>query len=159
MSGRLWNTGLGMMIALIGLFFCWLLAKGYQKANRTRSWNETPCVIQSGWVRESEFSAPGQRRYAFEIRYRYEVGGKSFQGTQVTQRDGASKERTRKEKLAAAYPVGLETSCFVNPDDPGEAVLKHGSRAAGYTIWFPALFVVGGAGMAFSSWFRRDSIK
>jgi hypothetical protein len=42
----------------------------------------------------------------------------------------------------------MRTTCRVHPRDPDFAVLKPDSLAPGYSIWFPALFVVGGLGMA-----------
>ena len=36
---------------------------------------------------------------------------------------------------------------YVNPSDPDFAVLKPDTKAAGYSIWFPLLFVVGGLGI------------
>ena len=53
------------------------------------------------------------------------------------------------------YAVGTETICYVDPDAPEMAVLKKDSKAALYTIWFPCLFIVGGAGMIFTALFRR----
>jgi hypothetical protein len=41
----------------------------------------------------------------------------------------------------------MPTTCRVNPHDPDFAVLKPDSLAPGYSIWFPALFVIGGLGM------------
>jgi hypothetical protein len=37
---------------------------------------------------------------------------------------------------------------FVNPAEPDFAVLKPDTKATGYSIWFPLLFVVGGLGIA-----------
>jgi hypothetical protein len=37
----------------------------------------------------------------------------------------------------------------VNPAEPSFAILKTDSLAPGYSIWFPALFVVGGLGITF----------
>jgi hypothetical protein len=37
---------------------------------------------------------------------------------------------------------------YVNPADVNFAMLKPDSKAAGYSIWFPMLFVIGGLGIA-----------
>ena len=44
-----------------------------------------------------------------------------------------------------------ETTCYVNPVEFNSAYLKPDSLAPGYSIWFPALFVVGGLGMVISA--------
>ena len=53
--------------------------------------------------------------------------------------------------------VGNETVCYLDPDAPELVVLKKDSKAALYTIWFPCLFIVGGAGMIFSALFRKKA--
>ena len=40
---------------------------------------------------------------------------------------------------------------YFDPDDPQLSVLKRDTKASLYSIWFPFLFVVGGAGMVFSA--------
>jgi hypothetical protein len=42
----------------------------------------------------------------------------------------------------------MRTTCRVDPANPDFAVLKPDSLAPGYSIWFPALFVIGGPGIA-----------
>jgi hypothetical protein len=37
-----------------------------------------------------------------------------------------------------------KVEAYVNPDDPTEALLEHETKAPGYSIWFPAWFLVGG---------------
>jgi hypothetical protein len=44
---------------------------------------------------------------------------------------------------------------FVNPAQPDFAVLKPDTKAAGYSIWFPLLFVVGGLGIVVRAIVRR----
>ena len=45
------------------------------------------------------------------------------------------------------WPVGKQVEAFVNPKAPKEAVLDHETKAPGYSIWFPGLFLVGGLGI------------
>lgn len=47
------------------------------------------------------------------------------------------------------------TMAFVNPTEPNFAVLKPDTKAAGYSIWFPLLFVVGGLGIVVRAIVRR----
>jgi hypothetical protein len=35
-------------------------------------------------------------------------------------------------------------AAFVNPHDPTEVLIEHETKAPGYSIWFPALFLLGG---------------
>jgi hypothetical protein len=51
----------------------------------------------------------------------------------------------------------MVTRCRVNPADPAVAVLRIDSRAPGYSLWFPALFVVGGVGIVVGALRRRPT--
>ena len=61
-------------------------------------------------------------------------------------------DREIAEELASKYPVGKMVSCYVNPLAPEEGVLEHQTKAAIYTLWWPMIFAIGGAGMIWSAW-------
>lgn len=151
-GSRVLLAGLGFLLLLMGGGFCGVLWNGFQKANRTRSWTQAKATVVSAWIEQPRWSRAGDPRYVLQIRYRYEIGGKTWVSRQVTQRDAATRYRERKEKSLRKYRPGSEHICFVNPANPSEAVLKHDTRAPGYTLWFPGLFVVGGAGMMVAAW-------
>jgi hypothetical protein len=68
-------------------------------------------------------------------------------GTRIKRVDIASQHEDVARKKIEPYAVGAQTTCFVNPDQPDMAVLRHDTRAALYSIWFPLLFVFGGLRM------------
>jgi hypothetical protein len=92
--------------------------------------------------------------YKAEVHYRYTYQGTPYTGTRIERVEGPSNKMDKPKSRVAAYPVGSVVTCYVNPQDPGFAILRHSTLAALYSIWFPLLFVVGGAGMIFSI-FRR----
>jgi len=51
------------------------------------------------------------------------------------------------QDLISKYSVNASVFCYVNPEKPSQAILSHDSKAAGYAIWFPGLFVLGGGGI------------
>jgi len=51
------------------------------------------------------------------------------------------------QDLISKYSVNASVFCYVNPEKPSQAILSHDSKAAGYAIWFPGLFVIGGGGI------------
>ena len=89
--------------------------------------------------------------YQAVIAYRYEYGGEPRTGSSVKRVDGPTSHRKRAERLVEEYPVGRKLSCWVDPDDPEVAILKHNTLAPLYSIWFPGLFVVAGLGIAINS--------
>ncbi|MEM1444175.1 MAG: hypothetical protein AAGF67_17645, partial [Verrucomicrobiota bacterium] len=59
------------------------------------------------------------------------------------------------KKHIERYQPDTNLVCYVDPKNPDFAVLKKDTKAALYSIWFPGLFVVGGAGMILTALVRR----
>ncbi len=138
---------LGGSLVAAGGFFVFALWSGFQKAKATRSWQETPCEVVRSEVVEEQPVHHAPPAYRAAIEYRYTHGGVEFMGVGIKQVDGRTSHRKKAEALVAEFPVGARPNCWVDPADPGRAILKHSSYAPLYSIWFPALFVVGGLGI------------
>ena len=154
-GARLWNVGLGLIIAAMGVFFCWFLWKNYQVARLMDAWVETPCRILGSAIDVSGLTQHGATKYALVLRYRYEWNGTAHESGRVRRHPIESSSRKKVERWVRRFPAGSESTCRVNPRDPGESRLVPDSKAALYSIWFPLLFVVGGLGIAFGGFFRR----
>ncbi len=142
---------MGLFLAAAGLLFTWVLWRAYSRAEETRSWIETPCVILSSRVVSERPSPNSNLSHQVELRYQYEYGGETRAGSRVKRVDGATAHEERARAVVAEYPPGTRTVCYVNPEQPTEVILKRGSRGALYSIWFPLLFVAGGAGMVWNA--------
>ena len=59
------------------------------------------------------------------------------------------------QELVQKYPPGLSSFCYVNPGNPGEAVLERDSLLIGLVLLFPLIFVVIGAGGIYFTWRRQ----
>ena len=154
---RLITIGLGLSVAAMGGFFCRYLWLDYQTARETDGWVETPCEILVSAIDDSGRNQHGGMKYQLEVRYRYEWEGRSRISDKVKRRRPIAKnDRRAIESWQRKYPAGSETICFVNPEAPGEAILKRDTKAALYSIWFPALFVAGGIGIAWAGIRRRS---
>ena len=156
---RLITAGLGLSVAAAGAFFCWYLWQNYRIARETDRWAETPCEIIVSAIDDSDLTQHGAVKYTLEIRYRYTVDGEDYIGEKVNRnRPVASADPEKTGSVQERYPVGSKAVCFVDPANPEEAILKRDSKAALYSIWFPALFVVGGIGIAVAG-FRRKGAR
>ena len=158
-GARLILTFMGTILVLTGTGFTWGLFHSYQKSAVTRDWTPVPCrVLHSGIVRD-RFSPNSPETWRAEVTYRYEAGGETRAGSRIrTAPEGPTPHRDRAETLAARYPAGQDAVCYFNPADPSEAVLEKGTRAAVYTLWWPMLFAVGGAGMIRAAWRKPSSV-
>jgi len=151
LSGRLWLAGMGFFLALAGLLFTWVLWTAWQRAEETRSWVATPCRIISAQVVSERPTPHSNPAFKAEVRYTFTYEGETRTGSHIKRVDSASQHEENARKKLESYPIGLDTTCYVNPAQPAQTVLKHDTRAALYSIWFPLLFVFGGLGMAWNA--------
>jgi hypothetical protein len=155
-NGRWFLAGLGLVLALIGAVFVWLLGRSFLRAWEMRSWPQVSCVILTSGVEERVHDPQSAPEYRQDVSFGYQWQGRAFTGDHLTLRGSPwSSKREEVEKKAAEYPVGATRTCRVNPTDPEYSVLKMDSLAPGYSIWFPGLFVVGGLGIALQALFPR----
>ncbi len=149
---------LGISLAMIGGLFVWLMGRSFVRAYEMRSWPEVGCVILTSEVEERQHDENSAAEFRQNLSFGYEWKGIARTGDHLTLRGSPwSSNRGLVEARVAEYPVGKSAVCHVNPADPDFAVLKNDSLAPGYSIWFPALFVVGGLGITFRAMTRRPS--
>lgn len=158
-GGRWLLVATGLFTALIGLLFVWLMARSYVRAREMRAWPEVKCVILGNTIEERVHDPQSPREFRVDVEFGYEWQGVPRAGDHLTLRGNPwTSKRELAEKRAAEYPPGKTTTCRVNPRDPDFAVLKPDSLAPGYSIWFPALFVIGGLGMALRAALRWQNV-
>jgi len=141
------GLAVGIPFIAMGILFCSYLWGAYVRAKETRSWTPVSCLIEQsdiGWEKASEHSPI---RYHVDLRYRYRFADQSRTSTKLKRLDVTSADKRKIEKLLRAYPAGSTLTCYVNPADADEAILKHAPLAPLYSIWFPSLFVLGGLGI------------
>ncbi len=133
----------------IGFFFMFL--RPLYQIHAAGDWVETQCVVESSEVRVH--SSSDGTTYSVHIVYKYLVDGDWQQADRYSFEMGSSGGRGGKQRVVDRYPPGSESICYVNPDDPTQAVLN---RDFVPTIWFglfPLIFVaVGGGGLLFVAW-------
>jgi hypothetical protein len=147
-AGRWYLAILGLVVALIGGFFVWLLARSFLRAQKMRTWPEVPCVILSSEVEERRHDKNSPLEYRQNLSFGYEWQGHAYTSEHLTLRGNPwSSKRELADARVAQYSVGQSNTCRMDPANPSFAVLKPDSLAPGYSIWFPGLFVVGGLGI------------
>ena len=156
LGGRLWKVGMGTILIIVGSVFVSYLWGSYQRATVMDSWVETTCTITSLNVDDSEVNQRGMPKYILEVEYEFEFAGETHVGDRIKRLPTEASDPRKLKSKIEEYAVDTTTVCYVNPEEPKEAVLKKDTKAALYTIWFPSLFIVGGAGMILSALFRRS---
>ena len=94
-------------------------------------WQEVSAVVTEAKLEESASRRPGTSPgpkttdvYQPRIVYRYEFEGKEYTSDRWHLLEDWGEDRAAREAVVARYPVGQETTAYVNPDDPAEAVLE-----------------------------------
>lgn len=130
-------------LAVIGLAGVWPLLNWYKGL----SWIEAPCVIDSASIkthRDSDGST-----YSPEVRYTYEWKGDNYPGSRFAWDNTSYGSRSSIERWMEPYPVGAKTVCYVNPDDPKDAVLVRSfPTIVLFVIPFGLVFVTIGVAVA-----------
>lgn len=153
---RIFLVVLGLFTASIGALFTWVMAQSYLNAQATRAWTETPTIIKVAEIESRQIGEHVPMDYAPKVEFSYDYGDQAYVSDLLTPRGQKwAKERKKAEVQLLDFSVGLETVCWVNPEEPKTAILKHDTKAAGYSIWFPLLFVIGGLGVAVGA-FRKQ---
>lgn len=99
-----------------------LLVHPMLKEAAAAQWMQVPCEIISSSV--AHHSGSKSSTYSVEIRYRYDFKGRSYTGTRYNFDTGNSSSRGWRDEAVAKFPPKLKTLCYVNPEDPVEAVLS-----------------------------------
>jgi hypothetical protein len=142
---------------VVGLSLSWAFAvRPLQRILDARDWPEVECTILSSHV-ETHDSDDGNT-YSVAISYRYEVGGRTYTSDRYKFMTGSSSGYEGKAAVVEKHPPGRVTVCYVNPDDPGDAVLERGFTVDIAFGAIPLVFVVVGAGGMFGVW-RSGSRK
>lgn len=160
LAGRVFLVGLGLCIAALGVLFVWLMGRSFLRAYEMRKWPEVACVILASEVEERRHDPNSATEYRQNLSFGYEWKGERHTGDHLTLRGNPwSSKREETENRAAQYKAGEATTCRVDPANPDFAVLKPDSLAPGYSIWFPALFVIGGLGISIRAIVGKRTVR
>lgn len=150
---------LGLSVSAIGGLFTFLMGKSYARAVDQRGWPQEEAVILSSEVEEWKHDEFSPQEYRFNVLYGYEWQGEPKTGERVTARGNPSyNKRAKPQNMLEKWPAGTRTTLYISPDDPDFTILMPDSKAAGYSIWFPMLFVVGGLGISIRALVKRPSL-
>jgi hypothetical protein len=142
----------GCLVLFFGIFLAagcalsyFLLWRPVTRFVAAQSWQATPCTIESSQVEESSDSDGTTYKVAVTFTYvgsdgrEYSSSRYDFMGVSSSGYDG-------KAAVVARYPVGTRTTCWVDPENPGEAVLNRSFSLTYLLGLFPLIFVAAGAG-------------
>jgi hypothetical protein len=110
----------------------------------SEDWPAVPCRIISAKV-ESHSDSDGTT-YSIEITYAYEFNSQTFQCDRYDFIGGSSSGHKSKLRIVEQYKNAENPICYVNPNDPADAVLKRGFHLSLLFALFPLPFLAVGVG-------------
>lgn len=147
-----------VLVAFIGmdvLFLGFVIHEAWRQY-QTRHWTPTSCQILRSGVVEDRSRNPG-RPYVAKVVYRYLWRGKSYESEQIQLDSARFGDYAKAAALAGRFPAGTESTCFVNPEDPEEAVLVHRTPWWALMGMVPLMFILIGLGGLLLVWKIRLS--
>lgn len=124
------NLGCGLFTVpflLAGAFIIYLLFAGPALKNyKAQDWTPTPCTIES-------IRVAGDETYSVEIVYRYTVNGVEYRSDRYDFVNVSTSAYEDKYEAVYRNPAGSRATCYVNPDNPAEAVFH---RDFSSDMWF-----------------------
>jgi hypothetical protein len=129
--------------------FAWITALPVARTVAAMSWTPTPCTVASSQVRTKVTG--GEHHIVTwwpDVVFRYRVNGRDYRSNIVNLTDLPTPWYYGERGIAARYAPGAAAPCFVNPEDPSEAVLERDlSVDLWLGVWPLIMAVAGAAGM------------
>lgn len=147
-GGKIFGVFFFSIFFLVGAGIFYAIAlKPALKAQAAKTWDKIPATVISSEV-GSHRSDDGTT-YSIDIEYQYTYKGHTYYSDEYDFFSMSSSGYSGKKEVVDKYPSGKRFYCYVNPEDPNEAVI---SRELGLMILiglFPLIFVVIGLGGMF----------
>ena len=152
------RTGTGCLVlfalpfAAVGVFMAVLIGRTCWTAHSMALWWEVPAIITKV---ESKGSGEDSRKTV--ATYRYEVAGRSYTGDRVSMHSGGDNIGSFQPRVYAELKRHQESGepfrCYVNPQDPADAILYRQVRweMLGFFSLFMLIFGGVGFGILFGS--------
>lgn len=126
--------GLGLAMAMFGVYFI-------AYSNAARFWPSVEGQVVSVSIRTHSSihdarrsGADRHRTYFPQVRYRWSVAGRAFEGRRYAlgEEHEDYAERSEAQRAAARFPAGATVEVFYDPADPASAVLDPSQQAGAY---------------------------
>jgi len=139
-----------------GVMFCLVSVRVMLNIAAARNWITVPCVIKSSRVQSH--SGDKGTTYSIDILYAYIQNGREFRSNRYGFMGGSSSGYDGKAAIVHTFRPGMHAICYVNPDDPTDAVLNRGFTSDMLFGLIPlAFFAIGVLGLI--SQFRKRRLQ
>lgn len=131
----------GIMLVFSIFFGYYMFLNPALKIWSSANWPKVPCVVESSRVTEHSGSKSGGDTYGIEVIYHYQYQCAAYTGDQYDFNGKCtSTDSDSKAQIVKLYPAGKKTFCYVNPGNPGEAVMSREFRSGLWILGIVPIF-------------------
>lgn len=119
------------------------------KTIRAQRWDERTALILKSEVvtsRDDDGSV-----YSPELNFEYEYQGRKYRSSTWSTGFASSSFKGAAQGVVDRFPVGSEPPCYVNPDDPSQAVLDRSFQKSNLFALFMLIFLAIGGGLMWAA--------
>lgn len=138
-------VGLGVLGGLI-------IPKTYEYL-AMQQWEPTPAKVI--WTKLKSHRSDNGTTYSVDVFYRYEYEGQEYKSNRRGILSSSSSGRKSKNEFIRKNPPGTEITCYVNPNQPREAVIERELGWWALFALFPVPFLAVGFGGLWSTYRKR----
>ena len=145
--GTIFLVLFGSCFFLFAVFFLWMTAIAPQlRTMQSSDWIETPCTITTSKLKISRGEGT---TYRPQIEFEYSVGEESYESDSYDFTE-LNRSKAKCKAIISAFPVGKQTSCYVNPQDSADAVIERSYDFSYIGTLLPVIFLLVGLGIMLS---------
>ena len=132
------------LFAIAGGFVLFFLCSSLSADWKTRSWSAVDAVL----LGQSPTLEKTKTESRESVPFRYEFQGRTYTRDTVTLPGSMAVNGRRSATFhrLSNKPAGTKVKCFVNPEQPSEAVLEHRSLGYAWFLLLPVVFLLVGLG-------------
>jgi hypothetical protein len=150
----------GPALVVLGLV-CFAALSGPPIANllASQDWPATRCMVESSKVRSTWVHSHHGSFMLFwpDVRFHYTINGLVYRSNQYNSTDFQTPWYYGKRGITDSYPVGAAADCYVDPQDPTQAVLtRHLAVTTPWLLW-PLIVIVLGVGVWYEGAIGRNA--
>jgi hypothetical protein len=127
-------TILGTMMFPFAAYYAARRRWNEARARASVAWPTVPGKVEQSKI-ETRQTARSGTFYRLALIYRYDVGGRDYEGDTVEFGPPRVTNQDLIERLAAKYPVGAPVTVHYDPDAPGDSVLETSDEMARQNMW------------------------
>ncbi|MDR0533385.1 MAG: DUF3592 domain-containing protein [Verrucomicrobiales bacterium] len=126
-----------LILIFVGIVFTIFMGRPVVDVLRAKNWLEVPCTVLSATVESDTNNKDSNNTYSIKVRYTYSIDGKNFTGERYQFMFGYSIGYHNKATVVKNLPPGKRVTCFVNPSNPKESVIRRGLTPDMVVIFIP----------------------